>query len=822
MDERWRTRLGRALAWCGVLLLAAGAWLALPRTRTSSARPPLDLFLLDVSKSVVARAEGAFAAESEDRLREWARLSAAGGRDVAVVAFGSDVRVLFPPAAAPSLLEALGASELDPARAFSQGASGATSSNLAGALIVARGLARDRALATITILSDGAFTGPDPHPLARELSDEGVAITLERTRPRSPNLSLAPLELPRQVEIGAPIVAATRVRLEPGATGVSSARVEFEARDQARVQRQTVRITFEDADTIPVHADLGATLEGLVTITAQVFVEDGARDPIPEDDRASARVRVEGSLVIGCVTPDPIGAAAWSRIPGLQVVDLRAENWLQDLARLDAVITEDLPLDPREADVLARFVERGGGWLDLAGPRWIRARSHALDLAALAPDAHAVPPRDVLFLIDASGSMTGAPFEAVRQHLADLVDAALPDDDVSVRFFAAELAAPVHFGAGAQRDQPAERAMLVAEAFSGRAPHGPTHLVRALESIVAARRGSARELLLLLLSDGRDPERDAWNARRASFEALRKQARVRVVAVAPTEDVDRDLLESVADRFVPSDGARGSWLAVFRRELVRDATVSDRLVELIAARAERDPAALILRASSAPGAVSTLVRAELVPGAQALWTDDAGRPAGAIARRGRGLCAGLAFVPGSDGARAWDDRTLLAPLVRALARSRSERADRAWLRVEDGEIVLGGIEPDFPALAKASARLENGDEITFELGAGGAAQDPLTTRTAALPAGLDLELGLVLVRVSGGAGGDLDLELEGSRGGEFAFAPRQFEPPPSAALGSERASRGASAHPFAPACLLGGLFALAAAAFLGAFGSSRT
>ncbi len=61
MEARTRSRLARTLAAGGVLLLAAGAWLSLPRIRAAGGGAPLDVLLVDVSRSVVARAEGAFA-----------------------------------------------------------------------------------------------------------------------------------------------------------------------------------------------------------------------------------------------------------------------------------------------------------------------------------------------------------------------------------------------------------------------------------------------------------------------------------------------------------------------------------------------------------------------------------------------------------------------------------------------------------------------------------------------------------------------------------------------------------------------------------------
>ncbi len=136
---------GRALVWLGIALLALGAWLAWPRS--SGARAPLDMVLVDVSKSVVGPRGPAWASFARDRIAAIARDAAERHADACVIAFGGEVRTLVAPTPAKDVLARVEADPRSPAglEVLERGApSGGPETNLAAAFELAATLALDR------------------------------------------------------------------------------------------------------------------------------------------------------------------------------------------------------------------------------------------------------------------------------------------------------------------------------------------------------------------------------------------------------------------------------------------------------------------------------------------------------------------------------------------------------------------------------------------------------------------------------------------------------------------------------------------------------
>jgi hypothetical protein len=201
-----------------------------------------------------------------------------------------------------------------------------------------------------------------------------------------------------------------------------------------------------------------------------------------------------------------------------------------------------------------------------------------------------------------------------------------------------------------------------------------------------------------------------------------------------------------------------------------------------------------------------------------VWTDERGAPLAAFARRGSGRVVSLAFAPGTDWAPGWKSADPLAPIVRALARS--ERSKQPSLRLEGEQLVLEHVDADFPASARARIHVDQGDDIELTLIADARGSDPLTTRTSPIPPQLDAASGVAFVHVDGGSSGDLEIALERPRASEFAFEPRRFALPAPRTT-TVRVNSGESSHPLAPASLVAGVFALTAAALMGAFTARR-
>ncbi|MBL8860289.1 MAG: VWA domain-containing protein [Planctomycetes bacterium] len=815
----------RALAWCGVLLLAAGTWLALPRTSAASQKPPLAVLLIDVSKSAVAPAAGTFRAYTRARLEEWLASRQTEGFDVAVVVFGREVRAAFEPATPSACLDALQAGRFDPLRELAQAdaQSGASETRLAGALDLARVWIGERSQARVTIFGDGTFTGPDPAALAARLAAEGVQLEISQPERKAWNFALAPLTLPRELEVGAPLVASTEVRSDAAAGPAPGVQVEF------RLAGERIRVPVDVAPDgrVPVHVDLGAARAGLIEISARVMTTSGVPDAIVEDDTARATVRCRGSIVVGVVDPERSSAAAFELLAqsgaGIDVVALRSDELATRIGTFDLVVTLEDDLTPLRQRVLASYVLQGGNWLDLAGAQWIGARAAAdsalAPLAALAPARNAQPARDVVFLIDASGSMSGEPFAAVRARLCSLVDAALPADDVTVRFFASDLSEPIRFGDGQARADVKLRSDAEARVGSARAPGGATKLWNALEQLARERSGSERETLLLLLSDGREPDRTNFEARASALRAAHKRARIHTCAVAPTADADREFLAAISES--TAELAPGQdWEVVFKRAVLERGLQRAARMPVVAVAADSEPAATLTRALNHLPDIECAVRAEITPGAVVLLTDEHGAPLAALARRGRGLVASLAFVPGSTWAPAWDDPRTIAPLVRALARTRAAEDLAPHLRAEGERLILAHPPSDWPAPIRARAQRSNGDAFEFTFDAGEPGFDPRGTRTAPWPNDLAVKDGVALIQLAGAPDHSVDLTLEVPRASEFAFAPRRFTPPAPHAS-APRAHPEPAPHPLFRLSLAAGVLALAVAACLGAFSARR-
>ena len=192
----------------------------------------------------------------------------------------------------------------------------------------------------------------------------------------------------------------------------------------------------------------------------------------------------------------------------------------------------------------------GGGWLALAGwsflGDWIPGPQGSLEsLLPAEPAGSEPPPRDVVVLVDGSGSMEGAPFESVRAATLELVAAALPSDRVSLRFFTRGLE-PARLlkerstanGGSAEQARDAARELLRA-----RVPSGSTFLLQALREFRAT--AGADETLLLLLTDGQDRQAGSDESAARSVAAELAAARVRLVVIG-VGDAGHTLLAALA------------------------------------------------------------------------------------------------------------------------------------------------------------------------------------------------------------------------------------------------------------------------------------
>jgi len=822
--------------------------------------------LVDASASV-RRTRPDWVAWARGRLAREARAAAEAGERFAVVAFASEVARTFGPDAPAVFLErwaGRAGAPFDPGA----GAGADDGSRLADALGLAEEVRRAARPARTrwVLLGDGRWTGRDPAPELAALVAGGAAF--ERIAPPPParsDLALERLVLPPRVEPDAPLVARAELALEPGLDAPEGATLDVVVENDGETRELSFDLAPPAAGgAFEAPVDLGRARAGRTRVRARAHL--GPRgDPVPENDAASAVTVAPGDLAVG-VLADPAALEAARRffapsgssgLPGLAFEFLPPHELALALETLDAVVSWDLPPSDLPEVPLEDFVRRGGGWLATSGFGLLTdwhpgsAERGAARLLPLVPEPRDEGPRDVVLLVDGSGSMAGAPFETVRVAAVDLIGAALVQDRVTLRFFTGGLREEhllKESGAAGAREEAAR------ELLGPRVPGGETMILRSLERFAAAREAARRPCLALLLTDGNEREATADPpARAAALLERLAAAGTRLVVIGVGDDPDERFLRLLVR---PGDEVRrGEGLtdlrSVFRREIG-------------AARWHEGDALGVLPAPAAPGSlveglrtgaptalppVRRFVADELRAGAELLWTSDEGEPIAAVRRVGAGRTAQLAFLPDPEWAPAWSglrgagEPAVLGPLLRWLARrptSREPLGAAPRLAWEGDELVLRGVPPGTPA--RVPARLELADDGEAGAATGVAVGPDLELRFEASAAGADRSeerrlrpppelatlfeaagLGLV-VRLGGPDAGARFLGLPPRPAAEFrphgpqGDAETRLGVPAGLAPPASPGTTGAAgSHPAGPGVLAGGLVLL----FLSAFGGRR-
>lgn len=727
-------------AWLVLAFLAAlaASWAWWPHAGWGAA-PRCTAVLLDVSASVVRTRPGWAAWRDEQLARELAATPA--DRSVLVAAFADGFEVL----AAPARPNAL-ASERLPKALLRDGAA-----ECAAALRSLGELAGDLALVRVLVLSDGAFTGPDPGAAIDELRRRGAEYELRTPPPPSAvDLELAELRAPRELEAGAPLALAARVRSR-GSELPSGARAVLEVMSNdvrgERTSRRTLDARALAAGETRVSVDLGPLAAGLTSLRARLAVE-GAADVAPENDERAAHVRSREALVVRVIAPRPTRYLSWLEelrsVDGLHLLPPRAELDPASLAECDVLVTLDV--DPREleASALRSFVASGGGWLALGQHALASALASSASEAstALLPlELRESPARDVVLLLDGSGSMDAAALDELRAASLALARAVASGETLRLWWFTDRLHEAFELEGGFdERASERNRASWARQT----APGGPTDIAAVLAEF-ARRREGGREALVFLISDGRDQRaRTPPAGWPDELFAELSRANARLAVIAAGAGADREWLDELAR---PTAHGR-AWSArdtalgeVLERESVRDQLAPQGGVVAVVDRSRvRDGEARALLESwsaraplpRAGPALSTRARegdelvAELPDGAP--WL--------ALRRHGMGWCAVLTGEPTADSSPEWERASaLFAPLLRLLGRTGASepRARPRARRDAQGRWRVDGLPTELPeevALADASQpQVRISAHVPHDVNA----LDPRTQRVAASP-----------------------------------------------------------------------------------------
>ncbi len=705
----------------GALLCGAAGWLLTETEQAVQREAPLRVALVDVSDSVT-RVRRSWASWVREALEGEARAAAEAGEEFAVIAFAEEVVRWYGP---------------DEPEAFaldSQWLSGApirrAGSDVAAALLAAERLAEGAGRsALVRILGDGSFTGLEPIAQLARVQAELVSMPeAELADPWLRSVEAAP-----ELEPGAPLalrVEWERERLDAGralavrVSGLPTGERRFElAAGAGRVER----------------LELGPMGSRDLQLAVALECEG---DPIPENNVASVRVRARGALQVELVCapaqaePASALAAAWGGAEGIGV-RVSSTSRVQAIdADTDLLVTLDL--DPRAVELaaLGPFLARGGGWL-AAGGGALLAGLDARDEHSAARYLPCEPDedddaRDVLVVVDVSGSMDDSSFDAVRNAAVALVERLRARDEVYLHFFTDRLGDPVHLGAGAaEPGSEGERARLL---LAARRPSGPTDLPGVFEQLVEAREARRTRACILVLTDGRD-QRGLPSSRGRLAVALERLsesgAEVRVLASGPQPDLeflacfDRAELRASVAVLGPELGEaleraanEGRWVERPRAPRVSSGAASDAVREL---RSSLVDAPEFLR--------TVALRAR--SGDASLLEDDEGHVLAAARAESAGACAVLATLPGAAGSPQWQAQALRwLSWVRALARGRAGAQAVPAARWIAGRLELGPFEPEVGRNLRAFRCGPAGDEVQLELA---------LARQAAFPAGTYVE-----------------------------------------------------------------------------------
>ena len=746
--ERLRLWHARWAPWAAVLataLLGVAAWLFWPRADPSAAptRPPLRMVLVDASASVT-RLRPNHSGWLRRRLLDQARAASESGEEIAVVVYGADVASRFGPGRPPDFEERLLGHDGDPWNA-SLPAGRDLESDLGGALQLAGEELRaaGRAAGRLVVLGDLGWTTADPSGQLASLARAGVH--LERI-PLPPigvaDSALVRLEVPERVEAGAdlPFAVPFVVQWPAGDVG-RDAVVELEAElvGEAGVERQSERLVLTPAAR---SADLAlaqgswraffpAPAPGRYRLEVQCRLTDHSgrvlSDRVPENDRFTGVTRVEGrihTLVVSSESVRPeLGAwlerarLAW---PGVELEPVALGDLSSRLPQADLLLSIDLGPAALPARTLVDFVRRGGSWLSLGGWRalsgWTSGPGLGADsmpgsdsirletLLPIEPDPSGLEPRDVILLVDRSGSMAGEPFDRLRAALAELVLAAPPSDRVELRFFTGTLG-PVAFES-ARGQNAAERERGIGDLLSATAPTGPTDILDSLERLLERRRSEKVPALVLLLTDGRT--RDAPEGRAREVRAALAECGTQLRSIAVGKRATYEFLERLllAGETIENCEDLSGLALLLTRELHDQRVRRQENIPVVPVAPPESQATTWTSelqeawapAFESPSFIHVLARGQVAPRAVPLWVTSDGDPVLAVKRFGRGWVASSTTSPFYGWAPLLEQAQRLEPLVRILGRGEREaREPRPQLHLMDERLVLQPVPGSWPA-----------------------------------------------------------------------------------------------------------------------------
>ncbi|MCB9906679.1 MAG: VWA domain-containing protein [Planctomycetes bacterium] len=704
--------MGSPGTWVGLaaLFLGLGAWFAWPG-RGQSSLPRLRIVVLDLSASV-SRLRRNLAASYWNLALEEAQNARQLGESLCFLRLDDRVEVLLPPTPAAELPEE---PLPDAVARLAARADAPLETDWAGLFSQVESLCAPGQSLVVRLVSDGEAPGEDDwNPLWR-LAAMGVPVEyLEPPAPNAPDAAICELLGPEEVPPGIP--SQLRVTLawrgpsdEPSLQ--AGLRVRWTASDGEvherlwpvalgpvlAAGRWSERTETLDLPGLPAGAyDVGVTIEV-------------PGDRCPENDASRWAHRVGGgSLVLW------VGAPAFATAGRSQLAEWRAQGvtvrpcsieeldrWLPqaDVLWTLGVAASELPGPQVEA-----FVRGGGAWWvqgqrDLL-PGWGGPADHAgtllSDLYPCDVNYGSGDPRDVVLLVDGSGSMQGGAWLQVQKATEVLMQRLPVEDGFALHLFTRDLLPASLEFAGASEGGATQRTLrqrAQRDLLRARVPGGPTDILRSLLAF-AASRNSDRPCIAVLITDGWESDAKPRDPASVRAELGARSIDLRIVATGANPNLDflnRLLLPGEACALA---GEMEELEALLEVTVLGD--VVRRGSDLSVVPVAPEPGENLGLDTVAPPAgarVPEYLRTRIRPGGKVLWASNYAEPILALRE------AGLGWVlqsPTDWVGSLWQGGAKLAgDLLLALAtRAREAKTERPALRRVGAGVQIQGAGTD--------------------------------------------------------------------------------------------------------------------------------
>ncbi len=551
--SRWQTAL-QVLVRMALIAVVAVA-VAGPQMLEEQPKKAQVIHLIDRSESVpdaLLQAARSGVAETAQALRRANRGQPAGAEPVAaleVIAFDQQAQRL--PFAATAVADP---QALLPLAAIARQPATAQGTDLHSALQLALGLMSGQTVPHVVVWSDGIETHGDALQSLGALRAAGVRVHT----PQLPPLPVAAEVVVERLELPEKVRAGVAFPLTVVVASTAPARLRCTATAPNHPPLQTDQ-AIEGGETRVPLGDLRLRKPGPAELAVQCQVLQGA-DRFASNNQLRGRVIVQERPRLLYIE----GAGerqALALLTALQddfEVDVRPGDGLpRSLAGLlpyQAILLSDVPRvsnlgvplltdgDMRNLDAYAR---QGGGLLVIGGENSLGSGGyqdsyldqHTLPVKMDVESSVDQPLVALMLVVDRSGSMTGAKMELAKAAAAATAKALAAHDQIGVVAFDTEPRLAV-------RLQRAGNSYRIESDIARIFPSGGTHILPALDlayqQLVSAQ---AKIKHVIVMTDGQAP--------RQGIDALVRQMRrsaITVSSVGIGTDIDRSLLEAIADR----------------------------------------------------------------------------------------------------------------------------------------------------------------------------------------------------------------------------------------------------------------------------------